>query len=333
MSINCYAALGAKKPLEKFQYEPKELGPSDVEVAISHCGLCYSDVHLVDDDLGISAYPLVPGHEIIGTVTVVGSNVGSYSEGQRVGVGVQVGSCMACEACLRGEQTCCPELQGIGLGVYGGFAETIRVDSRFAYPIPEGLDSENAAPLLCGGATVFSPLHQYVKPTMRVGVIGIGGLGHLALQYANAFGCEVTAFSSTPAKEEEARTLGAHHFIVTGNSDGLEKAANSLDFILFTSHAELDWTAFLNILRPRGKLCFVGFPPGAIGIPGFPLIFGQKSVVGSLIGDCSTNIEMLRFSAQHGIKAQTELLPMTEINQAFDKLRENRVRYRMVLNN
>ena len=218
MTIHAHAAMAPRQTLNPFQYEPAGLGPWDVEVAITHCGICHSDIHLIDNDWGISSYPLVPGHEIIGTVEDAGAEVKHLKKGQRVGVGWQRGSCLVCEQCLKGNENLCPENRATCVGNHGGFAERIRVDSRFAFPIPDALASENAAPLLCGGATVYSPLKNYgVVPSMRIGVIGIGGLGHLALQFANAFGCEVTAFSSTPDKEKEAGLFGAHRFIASAN--------------------------------------------------------------------------------------------------------------------
>jgi uncharacterized zinc-type alcohol dehydrogenase-like protein len=334
MTIHGYAALAAKKTLEKFHYEPEELGPWDVEATISHCGICHSDVHLIDDDWGMSSYPLVPGHEIVGIVRAVGSDVRHLEKGQRIGIGWQRSSCSSCEFCLRGEENLCSEQQATCLGHYGGFAEAIRTDSRFVFAIPENLESENVGPLLCGGITVYSPLRRYgVNPAMKVGVIGIGGLGHLALQYARAFGCEVTAFSTSEDKEAEAKQFGAHHFVCTADASALEKGVNSLDFILSTVYADINWEAYLNILRPNGKLCTVGASANPITLPAFPLLVGQKTVCGSVIGGRAIIQEMLEFSARHGVKAKTELLPMSEVNAAIKKVRSGKARYRMVLKN
>ncbi|MFQ5772442.1 MAG: NAD(P)-dependent alcohol dehydrogenase [bacterium] len=334
MTINSYAALAAKQKLETFQYEPNELGPWDVELSISHCGICHSDVHLIDDDWQMSTFPLVPGHEIVGTVQALGANVKHLAKGQRVGIGWQRSACLTCEFCICGEENLCPQQQATCMGNYGGFAESIRMDSRFVFPVPEKLASENVGPLLCGGITVFSPLRRYdVRPTMKVGVNGIGGLGHLALQFAHAFGCEVTAFSTTPEKESEAKEFGAHHFICSKDSSAIEQAANSLDFILNTVYADIDWVSFLNILRPNGKLCTVGAAANPIMIPVFPLIAGQKTVCGSVIGGRRIIQEMLEFCARHHIKAKTEILPMSEVNTAIDKVRNGKARYRMVLKN
>jgi uncharacterized zinc-type alcohol dehydrogenase-like protein len=333
MAIKCYAAFEAKAELRPHRYEPGSLGPFEVEIAITHCGLCHSDIHLIDDDWHISTYPLVPGHEIVGTVRQRGSAVAHLSLGQRVGVGWQCGSCLACEWCLRGEETCCSDKQPTCVGRPGGFANAVRVDSRFAHPIPDALASEHAAPLLCAGITVYTPLKSGVKPTSRVGVIGVGGLGHLALQFAAAFGCEVTAFSTTPAKEEEARRLGARHFAASGDMQQLESLAGSLDFLLSTVTAPLDWSMWLNVLRPQGTLWVVGASPGKLDIPPMALIVGNKTIRGSGIGTRATMQEMLEFAARHGIRAQTEVMPMLMVNAAVRHVRENRARYRVVLMN
>lgn len=332
MPIRCYAARAPKKTLEKFEYHPHDLGSQDIEVKITHCGICHSDIHLIDDDWGVSAYPLVPGHEIIGTVTAAGSDVRHLKIGQRVGVGWQRSACLSCEWCIRGDENLCPKNEATCVGHYGGFADVIRTDSRFAFAIPDGLASENAAPLLCGGITVYSPLRYYgVEPSMRVGVVGVGGLGHLGLQFARTFGCDVTAFTSTPQKEKEARTFGAHHVVVNNDPSAMKRAAGSLDFILTTANVDLDWNVYLNCLRPNGKLCFVGVPQGPLMVPAFALITGRKSVCGSPIGSRTMMSEMLEFAARHNIVAKTEVVPMGEVNAAIDRVRSNQARYRMVL--
>lgn len=336
MKINCYAIMAENQSLEKFQYEAKELGDHDVEVSITHCGICYTDVHMIDNDVGMTVYPFVPGHEIIGIVQKLGKHVTAINEGDRVGIGWQAKSCHTCEWCLSGEENLCPTAMegGTYSNPHGGFAESIIVDSRFAFKIPENLASENAGPLMCGGITVYAPLVNYeVTPSMRVGVIGIGGLGHMALQFASAFGCEVTAFSSSPDKAEEARKFGAHHFVNSKDVDQLHKIARSLDMIICTIHAPLDWNNYLITLRPNGKLCFVGLQSEAISIQLAPLLFGQLSVCASIIGGRPAIAEMLEFAARHNISAQTELMPMSQVNEAIAKLKENKARYRMVLTN
>ncbi|OFZ23229.1 MAG: alcohol dehydrogenase [Bdellovibrionales bacterium GWB1_55_8] len=332
-SIRAMAAKNPKGALEKFEYVPEPLGPYDVEVSIEACGVCHSDVHLIDNDWGISTYPLVPGHEIVGYVHEKGGMVRDLKIGQRVGIGWQRASCLHCEHCNQGDENLCASSQATCVGHFGGFASEIRLDSRFAFPIPEKLASENAAPLLCGGITVFAPLLRDVKPSMKVGVIGVGGLGHLAIQFAKAFGCEVTAFSHSPDKEKEARQFGASRFISSNDTSAMKSVAGSLDYILATASADLDWMAYLNILKPRGKLCFVGAVPAPIQIPALALIGGRKSVSGSNIGSRTEIMQMLEFAARHGIVAKTETLPMADANKAIEKVRKNEARYRMVLKN
>jgi uncharacterized zinc-type alcohol dehydrogenase-like protein len=334
MSISAYAALAAKSGLEPYKYEPKPLGPFDVEIAITHCGLCHSDIHLINNDWGLSKYPLVPGHEIVGTVASSGPMVTGFSKGDRVAVGWQCGSCLLCDQCTTGYENLCADSQATCVGHHGGFAEAIRLDSRFVHRLPDDMDSESAAPLLCAGITVYSPLkHFNIRPSMRVGVIGVGGLGHLALQYASAFGCEVTAFSSSPDKEEEARILGANRYIISTDSRQVEAAASSLDFIICTITTDMDPLPLLNALRPKGILCYVGVPPSPLTVHPFALIGGLKSITGSPIGGRATMREMLDFSARHGIKALTEVVPMKQVNEAIQKVMANKARYRMVLTN
>ena len=334
MPIDCWAAMAAKESLRPFQYEPKELAACEVEINITHCGICHSDVHLIDNDWGISPYPLVPGHEIIGSVSALGTNVTTLKIGQRVGVGWQRGACLECDYCGRGEENLCLRAVPTCVGGYGGFATRIRVDRHFVFPVPDALDSATAAPLLCGGVTVFTPLRVFgVTPVMKVGVIGIGGLGHLALQFAKAFGCEVTAFSSTPAKEPEARQFGAQHFVTSSDAQAMAKAANSLDFLFATTSVGMDWNALLNVLRPKGKLCVLGGAPVPLTVSPFPLVLGQRTICGSPVGGRASMNEMLDFAARHGIKAKVEVLPLAQANAAIARVASNQARYRMVLVN
>ena len=334
MPVNAYAAMNKGEELKEFKYEPQTLNPFDVEVKITHCGICHSDVHLIDDDWGFSAFPLVPGHEIVGIVSNVGSEVNRIKIGDRVGIGWQSGICHECEWCDIGEENMCDKAQPTCDGRYGGFADSIITDSRFAFAIPEVLESENAAPLLCAGITVYSPMKIFgLKPHHKVGVIGIGGLGHLAIQFAASMGCEVTAFSTSPEKENEAKELGAHNFIVSTDNSEMENVVNSLDFILSTATAKINWTQYINILRKNGKLAIVGASPGNLDVPALMLLFGQKSIGGSGIGGNPLIREMLGFAARHNIKAKTEVMPMDKVNDALQKVREYKARYRMVLKN
>jgi len=322
MTFNAYAAKQAKARLEPFRYEPKPLAEDDVEIAISHCGICHSDVHLVDGEWG-DWFPLVPGHEIVGTVTAGRA----FAAGERVGVGWQRNSCGECEYCRAGEEVLCPRNEATCQGNFGGFADRIRVNERFAFPIPDQLPSETAAPLLCGGITVYTPVRTYAGKGSRVGVIGIGGLGHLALQFAKALGCEVTAFSRVADKEAEARGLGADHF-VTG-----EPAKGSLDLILNTAHAAPDMETYLGALRPKGVFSQLGAAPTPLSVSATRLIVGNRTVTGSAIGNPGVIREMLALAANYGVTARSEVAPMREANEALDRTRRNQARYRMVLAN
>jgi uncharacterized zinc-type alcohol dehydrogenase-like protein len=325
-------AAGAQ--LLPYKYDPGVLRADEVEIKISHCGVCFSDVHLIDNDWGMSKYPFIPGHEIIGAVVAVGSAVKNLVVGDRVGVGWQADSCGICEWCRRGEEHLCPKSQPTCVGRNGGFADKIRVNWRFAIPVPAALDSEHAAPLLCGGITVYSPLRNHgVRPSSRVGVIGIGGLGHLGIQFAKAFGAEVTAFSTSKDKEEEARALGAHQFVNTRDAGALKKVAGSFDLLLSTVSADQDWQSYIGALRPKGMLCIVGASPSPIQVQGFSLIGGQKAISGSPTGSPTDLFEMLDVAARHGVKAVTERFAMSKANDAVAKVKKNQVRYRAVLAN
>jgi uncharacterized zinc-type alcohol dehydrogenase-like protein len=322
MTFNAYAAKKAKAQLEPFRYEPKPLADDEVEIAISHCGICHSDVHLVDGEWG-DWFPLVPGHEIVGTIAAGKA----FAPDERVGVGWQRNSCGECEYCRAGEEVLCAKHEATCQGNFGGFADRIRVNQRFAFRVPDELPTESAAPLLCGGVTVYAPLRKFAGKGSRVGVIGIGGLGHLALQFARAMGCEVTAFSRVADKESEARKFGADHFL-TG-----DPARGSLDLILNTAHAAPDMDAYLGALRPKGVFCQLGAAPVPLAVPSMPLIGGSRSVTGSAIGSPAIIREMLTFAARHGVAATTEVVPMREVNEALDRTRRNLARYRMVLAN
>ena len=329
--IDAYAAREAGASLAPYDFEPDALGPHDVEIAITHCGICHSDLHLIDNDWQTSQYPLIPGHEIVGTVARKGPLVTHVDVGARVGVGWQCGSCLQCEWCERGDENLCSKIVETCVGRPGGFADRIRVDGRFAFSIPDALSSEVAAPLLCGGVTVYSPLRQHARPQSRVGVIGIGGLGHLAIRFARAMGCEVTAFSSTAAKEEEARAHGAHRFVSSVDDAALKAQRESLDLIISTVNSQLNWKRYVSALRPDGVLSFVGALAELVSIHTGMLMARRRSVTSSPIGGRLTMREMLDFAARHGIGAQVETLPMSDVNTALDRLRRNDVRYRFVL--
>jgi len=325
-------AAGAQ--LLAFKYDPGALRADEVEIKISHCGICHSDISLIDNDWGMSKYPFIPGHEIVGTVVAVGSGVKNLTMGERVGVGWQADSCGICEWCRRGEEQLCAKAQPTCVGRNGGFADKIRVSSRFAVAVPAALESEHAAPLMCAGITVYSPIRKYgVRPSSRVGVIGIGGLGHLGIQFAKAFGAEVTAFSTSKEKESEARKLGAHHFVNTRDIAELKKVAGSFDLLLSTVSADQDWQAYIAALRPKGTLCLVGAAPSPVQIAAVSLIGAQKAVAGSNTGSPGDLAEMLDVAARHGVKAVTEKFAMAKANDAVAKVKKSQVRYRAVLAN
>jgi uncharacterized zinc-type alcohol dehydrogenase-like protein len=279
----------------------------------------------------MTAFPFVPGHEIVGEVARVGSGVTLLSPGQRVGVGFLAGADFTCDECGAGRDNMCENWEPTCLGRPGGFASRVVADSRLAFPIPDAIASEHAAPLMCAGVTVFAPLQRYATASSRVGVIGIGGLGHLALQYANAFGCRVTAFTTTPEKAAEAKTLGAHTVVDVSKPGTLAAQANSCDLLLCTAVSDVPWNEYVGVLRRNGKLCVLGIPAHDLSLSAIPLIFFQKSVVTSGIGSRREMREMLDFSARHGINPQVEVFPMSEVNTALERLSRNAVRYRAVL--
>jgi alcohol/geraniol dehydrogenase (NADP+) len=327
-----YAALKAGSRLELIDYDLGPLGDHQVDIKVDYCGICHSDLHMIDNSWGMSQYPLVPGHEIIGKVEALGSHVKGLVIGERVGVGWNNGSCMTCEWCLSGNHNLCSSAIPTVLGRYGGFSERVRAEAVWVIPIPEKLSPEAAGPLLCGGVTVFNPIIQFnVKPTDRVGVIGIGGLGHMALRFLDAWGCEVTAFSSNPAKENEAKQLGADHFVKSTDSAALAKIANSFDFILSTVDVPLDWNSFINALRPKGRLHHVGALLQPIEVSTFPGLIAQKSISSSPVGSPHVLRMMLDFAARHNIVPKTETFKIEQVNDAIEKLREGKIRYRAVL--
>ena len=329
-----FAAHAAGAELLPFRYDPGVLGQHEVEIGISHCGICHSDIHLISNDWGISQYPFIPGHEVIGTVSAVGKEVRSLAVGQRVGLGWQSNSCGQCEWCTRGMENLCPAAEATCVHRHGGYADKVRANARFVIPIPDALPSENAAPLLCGGITVYNPMRTHgVNPSSRVGVVGIGGLGHIAIQFAKVFGAEVTAFSTSAAKETEARALGAHHFVNTRESKAMKEMFGTQDFILSTINADQDWGTYIQSLRPTGTLCFVGVPPSPVAVHAFPLISGVRSISGNPTGSPYRLREMLDVAARHGVQAQTECFPMAKANEAIEKVKKNKVRYRAVLAN
>lgn len=334
MKIQAYAATKAKASLEPFQYQAPTLGPNDVQIKITHCGICHSDVHIIDDDWRIGFFPAVPGHEIVGIVEEKGSSVSHIDVGARVGIGWQRSSCLQCEQCVSGFEQHCPHQQATCAGNFGGYADRIRIDSRFAFSIPSTLRSEIAAPLLCGGVTVFTPFESIpIRPEHHIGIIGMGGLGHMAIQFAHHWGCEVTVFSTSASKEVEAMKLGANHFVATESESALSPLKWKYDVLLATAPVDLNWKAYVAMLKPEGTLCMVGAAPGPLNVNVFDLISGSRKIRGSAIGSRQTIERMLKFAARHEIGAQVEVLPMSRVNEALVKVRENKARYRIVLRN
>lgn len=323
-------AAGGALALQTFDAAP--LGAEEVEIAVEHCGICHSDLSMLDNEWGFTGYPFVPGHEAVGRIVAMGDAVQGLSIGQRVGVGWNASSCGHCRQCHGGDQHLCPQVQPTIAGRHGGFAERLRAKAVWAIPVPDALDPARTGPLLCGGITVFAPLLTLgVRPTDRVGVIGIGGLGHLALQFARAWGCEVTAFTSTAGKADEAKRLGAHRVVASNDRAAIEAIAGSLDVILDTVNVPLEWDALIAALAPKGRLHVVGAVLEPIPVQAFGLIMGQKAISGSPTGSRPDLVSMLDFAARHGIGAQVERFPMSRVNEALDHLRAGKARYRVVL--
>ena len=335
MAIHGFAATGKQKRLEKFEYDPGELTFDEVEIDVEYCGICHSDLSMIDDEWGVSEYPFIPGHEVVGRVAAVGENVSHLKAGQRVGLGWKCRSCMTCDQCLGGHHNRCLQVDtgDTIVGRHGGFANQVRCQSTWAFPIPESVEAKSAGPLFCGGITVFNPIVQNaIRPTGRVAVVGIGGLGHMALMFLNKWGCDVTAFSTSPEKEQEAKSLGAHHFLNSKDDQALASAAGQFDMVLVTVNAPLDWDAYVNTLRPGGKLHIVG-AASDVSVTWFPMILGEKSIGGSPTGNPATIHDMLDFCGRHSIAPQIEEYPMSDVNEALDALRNGNPRYRIVLKN
>jgi uncharacterized zinc-type alcohol dehydrogenase-like protein len=331
MSIHAYAALDPDGEFKPFEYELGDLGKDEVEIDVEYCGICHSDLSMLKNDWQMTQYPFVPGHEIVGKVSKVGENVKSLKIGRSVGLGWFSQSCMDCQECMSGDHNLCAAAEGVIIGRHGGFADKVRAHAGWVVPLPQGINASKAGPLFCGGITVFNPIVQNrVQPTDRVGVVGIGGLGHMALGFLNAWGCEVTAFSTSPDKEKEAKELGAHHFVNSRSENELNKLSGSFDFILVTVNVDLNWNAYIQSLRPKGRLHLVG-AASTVSAAVFPLLVGQKSIGASPLGSPATTSTMLQFAARHQIEPITELVPMSQVNEAMEKLKNGKPRYRLVL--
>ena len=323
--ISAYVTEKAKSELKPYTYDGK-VGDNDVLIKVSHCGVCQSDIHLVDGDWG-DVYPCIAGHEIIGTVDRTGEKVKTVKIGDKVGVGWQCNSCNNCEYCENEEETFCKENQPTCVEHFGGFAQKVISNERFVIPIPETMDSAKTAPLLCAGITVYTPLKRYVKKGDKVAIIGIGGLGHLAIQFAKKMGCSVTAISRSKDKELESKEFGADNFITS------EPKPDSFDLIINTTHISPDMNIYMASIKPKGTFVQVGISETSLDVDPGLLIGGNKSVAGSGIGSPKMIKEMIKFAQKHNVYAKVEVLPMSNINEALNKTRMNEARYRIVLEN
>ncbi len=329
--IDAWVAPAAKQKLVRKQIDLGPLGPEEVEVQVEHCGLCHSDLSVLNDDWAMSQYPAVLGHEVIGRVVEVGSAAKGLKVGQHVGIGWNSGSCMHCRPCKSGDHHLCSQAQPTIVGHRGGFAQRVRSHWAWTIPLPEKLNIAESGPLLCGGITVFNPLAMYATPTSRVGIVGIGGLGHMGVKFAAAYGCEVTAFTSSESKFEEARGFGAHRVVSSRNSAAMKMLAGSLDLLIVTANVPLDWEVLMATLAPNGRMHVVGAVLQPIPVSAIAMIFGQKSVSGSPTGSPVAMETMLEFAARHNVTPQTEHYPMSQINEAFERLEAGKARYRIVL--
>lgn len=341
--VSAYGAVRADAPMQPVKIERRALGADDVAIDITHCGICHSDLHYVRGEWGEQASPAVPGHEIVGVVRAVGANVTKHKPGDRVGVGCMVDSCRACEACQEGEEQFCTKQIGTyggvekqtGLPTYGGYSKSIVVTQDFVLRIPDGLKSEHAAPLLCAGITTYSPLrHWKVERGQKVGVVGLGGLGHMAVKLAKAMGAHVVVFTTSPAKVADAKALGADEVVLSKNAGEMSAHNNSFHLIIDAVSAAHDLGAYTKLLRRNGTLCLLGAPPitESHAWPGvFTMLMGRRSVAGSPIGGIRETQEMLDFCAEKGVNPEIEIIAPADINAAYERLSKGDIRYRFVI--
>ncbi|MFF7309109.1 alcohol dehydrogenase catalytic domain-containing protein [Streptomyces sp. NPDC008137] len=340
LTAHAYGATSATEPLSPMTVERRDPGPRDVLIEIKYCGICHSDVHHARSDWRDEPYPLVPGHEIAGIVTAVGSEVTRHSVGDRVGVGCMVDSCRECSQCRQGQEQFCRNGFTLTYGAegedgeitQGGYSSHIVVDQDFVLRIPEGIALDEAAPLLCAGITTYSPLrHWGAGPGKRVAIVGMGGLGHAAVKIAHAMGAEVTVLSQSLRKQDDGLRLGADHYYATGDPGTFEKLADTFDLIINTVSAQVDLDAYLGLLAVDGALVSVGAPAEPLSLNAFSLLRGRRTYAGSLIGGLAETQEMLDFCAGHGIGAEVEVIPADRINDAYERLLASDVRYRFVI--
>jgi uncharacterized zinc-type alcohol dehydrogenase-like protein len=331
-TVNAYRSNEPGGRLEPYQFELPDLGPSDVDIDIDSCGICYSDVSMMDNAWGFTPYPITPGHEIVGRIRAVGSAVTNVTVGDVVGLGWNAAYCGTCRECIAGNQNLCAGAQSTFIGRPGGYADIVRADAGAVLPIPVGVDPRTAGPLMCGGVTVFTPFLEYsISPTARVGVIGLGGLGHMAVKLAKAWGCEVTAFTSTDSKAAAAKDLGAHHVLDSRDEEAIRSARDSFDLLLSTVNVPLDWNAYLGTLRRQGRLHVLGAVPAPLDIANTELMMANRSVSSSPSGSPSTALTMLDFAARHDIAPVCETFSFDQVNEAIGHLRSGAARFRVVL--
>ena len=332
-TIQAYAAFSSGATLEPYQFDAGELQAHQVEVKVEYCGLCHSDLSIIQNDWGVSTYPVIAGHEIIGTITQLGSEAKGLKVGQRVGIGWTAESCQHCDPCIDGRLVqCSGEKISTIVGHAGGFADKVRAGWQWVIPVPEDLDPESAGPLLCGGITVFNPLIQHqIQAVHHVGVIGIGGLGHIALKLLKALGCEITAFTTSPDKTDELKAMGADHVVNSRDEEALKAQRNKFDLLLCTANVSLNWQSYLSTLNANGSLHMLGLPLEPMPIAAGSLISLSKSVTGSATGNPSTLRQLLQFAARQNIAPQVEVYPMSKINDAIERLHSGKARYRIVL--
>ncbi|KQX61544.1 NAD(P)-dependent alcohol dehydrogenase [Angustibacter sp. Root456] len=340
MRVNAYAAPAAGEPLAPTTIERREVGPNDVLIQITHAGICHSDIHTVNGDWGPQPFPVVPGHEIVGVVTEVGSDVTRHQVGDRVGVGCMVNSCGECVNCKNGdEQYCVKGMVGTyaatdrdGTTTQGGYSTHVVVDADYVLRVPEGIDSAAAAPLLCAGITTYTPLrHWDAGPGSKVAVVGLGGLGHMAVKIAHALGAHVTVLSQSLKKQEDGLRLGADAYFATSDPTTFEQLANQFDLIINTVSAPVDLNAYLGLLAVDGTMVNVGAPPEPLSLDVFSLIGARRSFAGSMIGGIALTQEMLDFCAEKGIGAEVEVIPADKVNEAYERVLASDVRYRFVI--
>lgn len=339
--IAAYAAHNTGADLERFTIQRRAVGAKDIQIDIEYCGVCHSDLHIVNDDWGMSHYPVVPGHEILGTVSAVGSDVSTFQLGDTVAVGCMVDSCQQCSACNEHlEQHC---LNGFTLTygsptrdpggfTFGGYSKRIVVTENFVLRVPTNLDKAKAAPLLCAGITTYSPLKQYnVKPGMTVGVIGLGGLGHMGIKFSHALGAKTVMVTTSESKAKDAKLLGADEVLLSTHADQMKKWAGQFDFLLNTIPVDHDINPYIELLKYGKTMCLVGAIEPLTSISGAPLVFGRKAIAGSLIGGIQETQDMLDFCGEHNITSDIELIPIQKINDAYKRMVKNDVKYRFVI--